>query len=144
MCTVLFRKRLAVSLMRAPMLQFNVTVRMLQSDPCPSSPQRNSLTIYSGSRSWTKVVFDIQSDKRIYSLIFFGLTFGDAATSVKDARALWLCPMKEYFKIMLKQKKQFPSSFDHSQSARAFLEGPQSRTSIQKNQTIHTPTTFAA
>jgi len=32
------------------------------------------------------------------------LTFGDAATSAKDARALSLCPMKEHFKIMLKQK----------------------------------------
>jgi len=68
---------------------------------------------------------------------FWGLAVGSAATSEKDARALWLCPMKEYFKIMLKQKKQFPSLFDHSQSARAFLEGPQSRTSIKKSNYTH-------
>jgi len=43
----------------------------------------------------------------LYFDFFFGLTFGDAATSMKDARALCLCPMKEYFKIMLKQKNKF-------------------------------------
>jgi len=42
--------------------------------------------------------------KHIPIVWFFLLTFGDAATSVKDARALWMCPMKEHFKIMLKQK----------------------------------------
>jgi len=36
---------------------------------------------------------------------FWGLAVGSAATSEKDARALWLYSMKEHFKTMLSKQK---------------------------------------